>query len=391
MARDGVTAKLRGAMRQAATDNETVAFNAWIRHGGTRRAVAVTVAPVSGMKAQDGLLLVSFRSEEAPQASPPARQDGDKQDRGAERALEDELKATRAELHSTAAQMESATEELKASNEEITSMNEELQSTNEELETSKEELQSFNEELHTVNNQLQHKIQELEETTDHLNNLLSGTELATVFLDSGLRIKWFSPASKDLLDLVASDIGRPVSHFTLKVADEALLRDAEIVLEKLTRIDAEVQGDAGRWYLRRLIPYRTHDNRIAGVVVTFTDITQRKQAVDAADEARIYARPSSKRCAIPCWFSTAICGSNRSTRPSLRRSDVGGRSRKGLCCTNWTTAPGTSRSCGGCSTRSCRRTMPSTASGSTTISRAGAGDTCCSTRASCHATAIAWN
>ncbi|MCT7378294.1 chemotaxis protein CheB [Chelativorans salis] len=290
MARDGMTAKLRGAMRQAASDNQAVAFDAWIRHGGTRRAVAVAVAPVSDPKAQDGLLLVSFRSEEPPQASPAAPQDGGKEGSGAERALEDELKATRAELKNTVEQMEGANEELKASNEEITSMNEELQSTNEELETSKEELQSFNEELHTVNNQLQHKNQELEETTDHLNNLLTGTDLATVFLDTDLRIKWFSPASMDLLDLVASDIGRPVSHFTLKVADEALLRDAKIVLEKLIRCDAEVQGDAGRWYLRRLIPYRTHDNRIAGVVATFTDITARKQAADAADEARIYAQ-----------------------------------------------------------------------------------------------------
>lgn len=290
MARDGVTAKLRGAMRQAATDNQAVAFDAWIRHGGTRRAVAVTVAPVSGLKEQDGLLLVSFRSEEASQTSPAARQDGGEEGSGAERALEDDLKATRAELKNTVEQMESANEELKASNEEVTSMNEELQSTNEELETSKEELQSFNEELHTVNNQLQHKIEELEETTDHLNNLLSGTDLATVFLDSDLRIKWFSPASMELLDLVASYIGRPISHFTLKVADESLLHDARIVLKQLTRSDAEVQGDAGRWYLRRLIPYRAHDNRIAGVVVTFTDITARKQSADAADEARIYAQ-----------------------------------------------------------------------------------------------------
>ena len=117
------------------------------------------------------------------------------------------------ELQSTIEQMEAANEELKAANEEATSMNEELQSTNEELETSKEELQSFNEELNTVNSQLQHKIAELDALTNDLHNLLEGTDIATIFLDTDLRIKWFSPATMQLFNLVASDIGRPVSHF----------------------------------------------------------------------------------------------------------------------------------------------------------------------------------
>jgi two-component system, chemotaxis family, CheB/CheR fusion protein len=203
--------------------------------------------------------------------------------------LEEELRATRAELQSTIEQMDGVVEQQKAANEEITSVNEELQSTNEELETSKEELQSYNEELHTINNQLQHKIRELEEITDDQTNLLAGTETATLFLDGDYQIKWFSPASKDLLDLVPSDIGRPLRSFAPRFADPNLLRDAGTVLTQLTRIESEVRSDEGKWYLRRLFPYRTKDNRIAGIVLTLTDITERKQAADAINEERLYA------------------------------------------------------------------------------------------------------
>ncbi|MBC8038878.1 MAG: PAS domain S-box protein, partial [Rhizobiales bacterium] len=177
----------------------------------------------------------------------------------------------------------------KASNEEITSMNEELQSTNEELETSKEEMQSFNEELHTVNNQLQHKVHELENTTNDLNNLLAGTETATVFLDTNLNVKWFTPAIQPLFNFVTSDAGRPIGHFARKFSDDNLLRDAKAVMAKLIPIEAEVPGDDGKWYQRRLLPYRTQDNRIAGVVIVFTDVTEIKLASDAVNEARIYA------------------------------------------------------------------------------------------------------
>ncbi|TGV95520.1 chemotaxis protein CheR, partial [Mesorhizobium sp. M2D.F.Ca.ET.145.01.1.1] len=128
-------------------------------------------------------------------------------------------------------------------------------------ETSKEELQSFNEELNTVNSQLQHKIGELEAATNDLNNLLAGSETATLFLDEKLRIKWFAPATKELFDLVSTDIGRPIAHFARKFADDNLIIDAETVLKKLAPIVAEVPSDAGRWYSRRMLPYRTRDNR----------------------------------------------------------------------------------------------------------------------------------
>ncbi|MHA6646259.1 PAS domain-containing protein [Mesorhizobium sp. A623] len=288
MARNGLATKLRAAIREASSGNASITVNARMQRSGMGRTVAVTVMPAS-TRGSD-LFLVSFAP--VSQTSDPApvaiREEVGEASFG-ERALQEELVSTRAELRNTIEHLETANEELKASNEEATSMNEELQSTNEELETSKEELQSFNEELNTVNSQLQHKIGELERATNDLNNLLAGSDTATLFLDDKFRIAWFAPATKELFDLVSSDIGRPIAHFARKFADANLLPDAETVLRKLTAIEAEVPSDAGRWYLRRMLPYRTRDNHIAGVVVTFSDITDRKRSADAVNEARVYS------------------------------------------------------------------------------------------------------
>jgi two-component system CheB/CheR fusion protein len=293
MAREGLRLGLRGALRQAAERRESVTFGAQVQQAKTVRSVSVTVAPLASQPAAD-LQLVSFEPTAEPTAPTqisPRRSKRTKHgdDAASRRALEEELRATRAELQSTIEQMDSAIEQQTAANEEITSVNEELQSTNEELETSKEELQSYNEELHTINNQLQHTIRELEDITDDQTNLLAGTETATLFLDGDYQIKWFSPASKELLDLVPSDIGRPLRSFAPRFSDPTLLRDAETVLTRLIHIESEVRSDEGKWYLRRLFPYRTKDNRIAGIVLTLTDITERKQAADAVNEERLYA------------------------------------------------------------------------------------------------------
>lgn len=285
MARHGLRAKLRQAVRESIEQKRPVDFRAKVRLTEREQAVAVSVAPLA--EPSDGMLLVSFRPVDPAVAKTSASEDADSHI--VQQAFEDELSSARAELQETIQQLEATNEELKAANEEVTSMNEELQSTNEELETSKEELQSFNEELQTVNSQLQFKNQELADTTDTLNNLLASSEIATVFLDRDFCIRWFSPSSKDLLALVDTDVGRPVTHFAWKVEDGDLLRDAEMVLQKLTGIDAEVRSSAGRWYLRRVLPYRTQDDRIAGVVIAFVDITDRKLAQDAINEARLFA------------------------------------------------------------------------------------------------------
>jgi len=195
--------------------------------------------------------------------------------------LQDEVRTLRRELQHSLEAFEASNEELKASHEEATSVNEELQSVNEELETGKEELQSVNEELTTVNAQLQSKIAELEATTDDLSNLLSSTHIAVIFLDAKFRVRRFTPAMNDLLDLIDSDIGRPVTDLAQKFTESDLLDDARRVLSKLVPIESELRSHSGRWYLRRTLPYRTVDNRIAGVVITFVDISARKTAEES--------------------------------------------------------------------------------------------------------------
>jgi two-component system CheB/CheR fusion protein len=283
MAREGLRTKLRGAVHRAIRDNETMVLTAVrVKRNGDYHPVRVTVRPVQVPKAAAGLLLITFEDEAvAPQPSslpaPPGQVAGDD---AALRQLEYELKATREDLQSTIEELESSNEELKASNEEIMSMNEELQSANEELETSKEELQSLNEEMSTVNNQLQEKVEELEKTNNDMTNLLNCTDIATVFLNPTFRIKLFTPAATKLFNLIHADVGRPLGDITPRFSDPDLLGDAQQVLQHLIPRETEVQSEDGSWWLRRIMPYRTRDNRIDGVVITFVDITARKEAAD---------------------------------------------------------------------------------------------------------------
>ena len=293
MARGSLAVSLRTAIRQASTSGHAVTVSAMQNDEASGRAVTITVKPLlSSPEGGGDYKLVGFALP-ALNVEKASIVVGDVVDAEGisktETALHEEVALVRAELLTTVEHLETANEELKASNEEATSMNEELQSTNEELETSKEELQSYNEELNTVNSQLQTKIAELENATNDLKNLLTGSEIATLFLDESFCIKWSSPAIRELFDLVSTDVGRPISHFAQKFTDSDLLRDADTVLKKLTTLEAEVPSDAGRWYLRRIQPYRTQDNRIAGVVVTFIDISARKQEEDGLrrSEARL--------------------------------------------------------------------------------------------------------
>ncbi len=160
-------------------------------------------------------------------------------------------------------------------------MNEELQSGNEELETSKEELQSLNEELTTLNNQLEEKVSQLEATTNDLDNLLTSTDIATLFLDTTFHIRQFTPAAVQLFHLIPADVGRPIHHFAAQFSVADLLADGKEVLERLAPKDQQVQTQDGRWFIRRTLPYRTRDNRIEGVVVTFHDVTQLKRTEQA--------------------------------------------------------------------------------------------------------------
>ena len=187
--------------------------------------------------------------------------------------LEQELQYTKETLRSTIEELETANEELRSANEEYQSTNEELQSTNEELETSREELQSVNEELATVNAEHQSKIEELSTVNDDMKNLLNATGIATIYLNNALRIKRFTSAATGFFNLIPSDVDRPLDHITSRFPESDIPAKAGRVLETLLPVSENIRGKDGMWYSMRILPYRTTDNAIAGVVVTFMDIT----------------------------------------------------------------------------------------------------------------------
>jgi two-component system CheB/CheR fusion protein len=201
--------------------------------------------------------------------------------------LQQELRATQENLQSAVRQLKTSNEELRASHEETMSINEELQSMNEELESSKEELQSVNEELNTVNTQLQSKVGELEVANTDLRNLLASNEVATLCLDRSLRIKWFTPAAHRLFNLLPSDIGRPIADLSLTATDATLIENAQSVLHTEASRSSELQYKGV--HLRRIVPYRAEGAQIAGVVISFTDITEAKRSALLEIEAKAAA------------------------------------------------------------------------------------------------------
>ena len=197
------------------------------------------------------------------------------------RQLEEELMRVKVQLRAAIEQHEFHAEELKASNEELQAMNEELRSAAEELETSKEELQSINEELRTVNQELKIKIEETTLANNNLQNLIKSADIGTIFLDRSFRVALFTPSIRALFNLLPNDIGRPLSDITHRLVYNNLMADAELVLEKLQAIEHEVRTNEGRLLMMRVLPYRTAEDRINGVVITFFDITALKQAEEA--------------------------------------------------------------------------------------------------------------
>jgi two-component system CheB/CheR fusion protein len=278
LARDALKPTLRAALHEAVRRNrQTVLETPDVRRDHARVTLRVTVKPLEGQQTAERLWMMLF--EEA--APPPARTAGQKAGRGQVdlvRRLEAELRATRKEQQHLVEQLETSNEELKAANEEVLSMNEELQSTNEELTTSKEELQSMNEELTTLNAQLQDKVHELTAVNDDLANLLVSTDIATVFLDTELRIKRFTTAASHVLNLQKPDIGRPMSHFAPTLIDVDLSRGARAVLDRMIPLEKEVAARDGRQYFLRILPYRAEGKTVQGVVLTLVDVTALKEA-----------------------------------------------------------------------------------------------------------------
>ena len=279
MARQGLRTRLSSAIRKARIGGSEAKESATITRGNERVGVSIQVHPVTLDGAK--LYLVTFVDLPVTHSVPASE--------ASNGHLEEELETTRADLRNTIRDYEQSTEELKAVNEEAMSMNEEFQSTNEELEISKEELQSLNEELTTLNTQLQQKIDDERRVSDDLNNLLASSGIATLFLDAEFKIMRFTPATRELFNLIGKDVGRPFSDITGKIKDPDLLADAETVLETLASAEREVESAGGRWFVRRVLPYRTQDGKVNGVVITFSDVSNLKELQRQTVAAQEYA------------------------------------------------------------------------------------------------------
>ena len=286
MAREELRGRLRAAIQRAGRDRASVRVaDAQMTRDGETIPVRIEIRRVES----DGedLLLVSFK--DGPKAKKGSKQATASPDGSRIAELERELEATRIELEMAARELATSREEFKAINEEAMSVNEEYQSTNEELETSKEELQSLNEELTALNSQLHETVQRLRGTSNDLQNILNSSDMATLFLDGNLNIRFFTPLAKSFFSIIESDIGRPLADLARLTDDADLLADARAVLGGSVPLSREIESGKRAWYMRRILPYRTQDNRVEGVVITFSDISETKAAESAIEAARAYS------------------------------------------------------------------------------------------------------
>ena len=287
MAREGLRHKLTAALRQAKKEKITVSYQGvQLKQKDDCVTVDLHIQPLLGTpEAPANLFLVVFEEKT------PARTKGKGRKTPPEAAEADSrLTTLEQELQATKEYLETTIEELGASNEELQSANEELQSTNEELETAREELQSTNEELVSVNSELQTKIDDMTEISNDINNLFTSTEVGIIFLDTQLGIRRFTPNITQFFNLIPTDTGRSLRDITSKTAYDSICQDAEEVLATLQTKEKEIKaGVDGKWYNMRILPYRTSENMIDGVVLTFVDITERKRLEGLIQAARIYA------------------------------------------------------------------------------------------------------
>ncbi len=267
---------LRTAIFQAAETNEPVSVSGVpIQLDGVPKVVDLRVTPAPELA--PGYLVITFGARDPDTAAPvstPARLDAE----SVVHHLEREVENLRGQLRDTVERYEGSAEEYRASNEELQAMNEELRSASKELETSREELQSINEELSTVNMELKSRVEEIGQVNGDLQNFMSATHIATVFLDRELRVMRYTPATVSFFNLIPSDTGRPLADLKSQVDYPELIADAQAVLRSLVPVEREVGKLDGGWFLARLLPYRTTDDRIGGVVLTLVDISARKQA-----------------------------------------------------------------------------------------------------------------
>jgi two-component system CheB/CheR fusion protein len=279
--------ELRGALYQVQHGGRSVDCRPIPADLGDRQPlVGMKVYPYHDDESAEDFMLVLFDEVQPALGQAPA---GAARDDVVLTQLETELQRTKEQLQETIEHSEISTEELRASNEELQAINEELRSATEELETSKEELQSLNEELTTVNFELKVKVEETGKANDDLNNLIASTDIATVFVDSAMRIKRFTPRATDIFSIIASDLGRSLLDLTHRLDYDQLAEDVSTTFETLRPVEREVRSDDCRWYIVRMLPYRTTQDKIEGAIMTFFDITARRQAEELAraNEARM--------------------------------------------------------------------------------------------------------
>jgi two-component system CheB/CheR fusion protein len=270
---------LQAGLHRAFEQNEaTLTLPLAVQFNGTPRQVSLHVRPYRRDGAAASALI--FFLEGGP-ADPSLQDDSTPADSNVPylvTQLRNELTTTQEHLRTSRSQYEAVTEELRASNEELQSINEEYRSTSEELETSKEELQSINEELQTLNNELKIKLDVVSRAHNDLQNLMGATDVATLFLTTNLRINRFTPRLTDIFNVTSGDEGRPISDFTHRLDYTDLVQDAKGVLDQLSTLERTLRSQDGKWFLMRIRPYRTLDDKIEGVVVTFVDVTERHEA-----------------------------------------------------------------------------------------------------------------
>ena len=283
MARAGLRTRIRAAIYEATQSKARVVVPGG-RGGADGAAGSFSIAVQPVLSEGEALLLICFVDD----PKPPARAGGPAapEDRRQVAELEQELAATRLELQGAIHNLEISGEEQRGATQEALSVNEEFQSTNEELLTSKEELQSLNEELTALNTQLQETLERQRTTSNDLQNILYSTDVATLFLDRKLNIRFFTPATRSLFNVIPTDVGRPLRDLTSLAVDGELAADAGAVLRGAAPIEREIGTRTGTWFIRRILPYRTEDNGVEGVVITFTDITERRRTADASQTAK---------------------------------------------------------------------------------------------------------
>jgi two-component system CheB/CheR fusion protein len=288
MSREGLGNALSEAFHKAVRQKIVVTLkDVRVGTNGGTQIVDITVQPVTSPEALRGMVMVVF-TDVAKQsvAKAPGSSERATIHNARLSAMAQELQQAHEDLQATRDEMQTSQEELKSTNEELQSMNEELQSTNEELTTSKEEMQSMNEELQTVNHELQAKVDELSRSSNDMKNLLNSTDIATLFLDDALLVRRFTPQTTKIIKLIPGDIGRPITDIVTALDYPDLAEDTKEVLRKLVFVEKQVSARDGRWFTVRIMPYRTQENRIDGVAVTFADITGAKNLEMALRKAQ---------------------------------------------------------------------------------------------------------